>query len=625
MSRPAVSKAQTTYPIFAATFASNRPGVLVVGGGGGAGRSGVKNQITAYDFTSRAPTIQSFAEIEASKDDSITCLDNLSTKDGLILFAGNGSSEEERLKGNNEHLRAFELKYPKSAEKTDGKVDFVSKTKLFKTPKSDGGKKEGYQRIAKLSPARRTTSSTPSRRIGAIASSLAGDENEIVIFSATSTKPADQDVIGRIDLHQGQEANDLDIFTQEEGEFRIAYVTDSNVFVQDVNWDFDQRKTKGKNEHRKLYTIPHVEKGAKSKLRCVRWLSSKHLLLLKNLPNRTGVELLLIHLYEDGPASVVLRKTLPKHVKAATDMDVSLLDADEDGAYQIAIAVAAIDISLTVYTMDYHGPARDSLSSFHAFNSYDNVHDVQMTKAVFSPFYKPEVSTGRQAPPQYLRLASTSLGNTISVETFQLQYTGSRYVLQTARSRNLFTAATYLVGAMIVAVIALLIQSLVDPEGNLTKGILPASLQNAASRHKSFGETLRDKRHNAILNNANSPVVKTTHRIADLLHLHLPHVISDTKPSVPSGQQKALVIHHDPESDGTLSTEVHAGDEDVLKKHAAARKWEELSHEERNQWKEKLSDAGMWAVGEGETILKSIFFGQLGGAIGHAAEGVLAG
>jgi hypothetical protein len=357
----------------AATFASNRPGVLVVGGGGGAGRSGVKNQITAYDFTSRAPTIQSFAEIEASKDDSITCLDNLSTKDGLILFAGNGSSEEERLKGNNEHLRAFELKYPKSAEKTDGKVDFVSKTQLFKTPKSDGGKKEGYQRIAKLSPARRTTSSTPSRRIGAIASSLAGDENEIVIFSATSTKPADQDVIGRIDLHQGQEANDLDIFTQEEGEFRIAYVTDSNVFVQDVNWDFDQRKTKGKNEHRKLYTIPHVEKGAKSKLRCVRWLSSKHLLLLKNLPNRTGVELLLIHLYEDGPASVVLRKTLPKHVKAATDMDVSLLDADEDGAYQIAIAVAAIDISLTVYTMDYHGPARDSLSSFHAFNSYDNV------------------------------------------------------------------------------------------------------------------------------------------------------------------------------------------------------------------------------------------------------------
>jgi hypothetical protein len=96
------------------------------------------------------------------------------------LFAGNGSSEEERLKGNNDHLRAFELKYPKSTEKGDGKIEFVSKTKLFRTPESDSGKKEGYQRIAKLSPACRTVSITPNRRIGAVASSLAGDENEIV-------------------------------------------------------------------------------------------------------------------------------------------------------------------------------------------------------------------------------------------------------------------------------------------------------------------------------------------------------------------------------------------------------------------------------------------------------------
>ena len=165
----------------------------------------------------------------------------------------------------------------------------------------------------------------------------------------------------------------MDLWTQEEGKYQLTYVTDSEVFVQAVNWDLDTKKSKGKNEHRKLYTIPHIEKGARSKLRCVRWLSPKHLLLLKNKPGRTGVELLIVHIYEEGPASVVLRKTLPKHVKAATDMDVSLLDADKDGAYQIAIAIAAIDISLMVYTMDYHGPARDSLSSFHAFNSYDNV------------------------------------------------------------------------------------------------------------------------------------------------------------------------------------------------------------------------------------------------------------
>jgi prolactin regulatory element-binding protein len=248
-----------------------------------------------------------------------------------------------------------------------------------------------------------------------------------------------------------------------------------------------------------------------------------------------------------------------------------------------------------------------------------------MSKVVFSPFYKPEGSAGRKAPPQYLRLASTSLANTISCETFPLQHIGSRYVLQTARSRNIFTAATYLVIAMVVAVMALLIQTLIDPEGNLTKGILPASLSSAASHHKTFGETLRDKRHEAILNNADSPVVKTSQRIADLLHLHVPHVLSNSGSPDPSPEQKALVIHQDPESEGTLSTEVHAGDKAVLKKHATAKRWEDLSKEERKLWKEKLSDAGMWAVGEGETILKSIFFGQIGGVIGHVAEGVLGG
>ncbi|KAF1947896.1 hypothetical protein EJ02DRAFT_499024 [Clathrospora elynae] len=627
MSRPTVSKAKTSYPIFAATFASSKPGYLVVGGGGGAGNHGIQNQITLFDFSSRAPTVQPCAELMVSKDDSVNGLASLATKDGLILYAGINSSEADRLNGKNDHFRSFEVRFP--AGQVHGSINFLSQISLFTTPQTASAKKDSFQRLVRLSPPQRTTLSTLNRRIGAIASSFAGDDNEVIIFSATSNKPADQDIIGRITLHNGQEANDIDIFAHEEGRFQVAYITDHNVFVQNVNYDFEQRTTKGKNEHRKIYSIPlgvGENKARLKKLRCSRWLSPKHLLLLANKPNRTGVELLVLHLYEEGPGSIVVRKTLPKHVKAATDMDVALLDIDSDGAYQIAIAVAAIDVSLHVYTMDYHGAARDSLSSFHAFNSYDNVHEFQMTKVVFSPFYKPEIPVGRKALPQYLRLASTSLGNSISCETFQLQPEGSRHVLQTARSRNMFTAATYLVIAMVVAVIALLIQSLIDPEGNLTKGLLPSSLQNAASHHKTFGESLREKRHAAVLNNADSPVVKTTQRIADLLDHHLTTVLSDSDSestsSVPSLQQKALIIHHDSEAEG-LSTEVHDGHEDVLKKHAQAKKWEELSKEEKKLWKQKLTDAGMWAAGEGETILKSIFFGQIGGLVGQVAEGVI--
>jgi hypothetical protein len=105
MSRPAVSKAKSTphaystsfhsqltetasYPLYAATFASSKPGVLIVGGGGGAGRHGVKNKISVFDFTSRAPEIEPCAEIEASQDDSVTSLAGLGAKDGLIVYAG---------------------------------------------------------------------------------------------------------------------------------------------------------------------------------------------------------------------------------------------------------------------------------------------------------------------------------------------------------------------------------------------------------------------------------------------------------------------------------------------------------------------------------------------------------
>jgi hypothetical protein len=182
----------------------------------------------------------------------------------------------------------------------------------------------------------------------------------------------------------------------------------------------------------------------------------------------------------------------------------------------------------------------------------------------------------------------------------------------------MYTAATYLVIAMVVAALALLIQSFIDPQGELTRHIVPRSLQNAGSQYKPMGEMVREKRHGAILNNADSPVVKTAHRIQDLLHLHMPH---HTSPDA-TAQQKALVIHHDSEG-SELSTEVHESTDEVIRKHTEAKQWEELSEEERHYWRKKLSDAGMWAVGEGETILKSIFFGNIAGAIGAAAQGVI--
>ncbi|KAF1920915.1 hypothetical protein BDU57DRAFT_465811 [Ampelomyces quisqualis] len=529
-----------------------------------------------------------------------------------MVFAGNGSSMEERLKGQDTHFKAFEVQLPKG--KPAG-VNFLSRTQLFTPPKGESARKEMYQRLLKLSPAPRTATTTPNKRIGAIASGLAGDENEIVVFSATSNRPQAQDIIKRIKLAVGQEANDLDISDLGEGRFQVAYCLDSDVYIQDVDFDFAKLKSRTETERRKLYTVPHPEAGARkgrAKVRGIRWLSPKHLLLLANKPNRTGVELLLLHMYEEGPGSIVARKTLPSHVKAATDFDVALLDADEDGAYQVVVAVGGIDVSLSIYTIDYHGPARDSLSQLYKYATYDEVHPMQMTKVLFSALDKK--TTG----PQYLRLATTSLGNTISVETFEtIEISGgtdkARHVIQTARTRRLHAGATYLVIAMVVAAMALMIQSLIDPEGALTSSLIPARYRGYAGN--TFGEAHRSKRHAAVLNNADTPAVRVERRVRDLLHLHNP-------PANPAATENALVIYHDPDSK-EVSTEVHKGHEAVLEKHTDAKRWDDLSKEDQLLWKKKLGDAGMWAVEEGETILKSIFFGQIGGLVGQVAQGVL--
>ncbi|KAF2660546.1 hypothetical protein K491DRAFT_649316 [Lophiostoma macrostomum CBS 122681] len=630
MSPPSVSKASVKYPIFAATWSYNNPAILTVGGGGGAGnRSGVPNAISCFDTSSRAPTLEPFAEIELSRDDdSVTCLSNLATKDGSILYAGINSSEAERLKGKNEHFRAFEVFYPKKTAndardtKTPERIQFVSKIGLLSPVSSESAKKDGYQRLIRLSPPRLGQSG--AKRIAALSSSLAESQNELVILAAVSNKPLPSEVIQRVGLGE-KEANDIDIVEPELGQFSVAYCLDQEVFVQNVGYDFDRKKVKNKLEApRKKYAVPYpdtFEKAGRSRIRCIRWLSSNHCLLLANSANRTGVELLVLHLYNsEGMGSIITRKRLPGHVKQAVDMDISRLDADENGAYQVVIAIAAQDVSLHLYTIEYRGNLRDSFSGFTSYAVYRDVHPVQMTKIALSPFSPPEPSS--KPRPQYLRLASASLGNTVTVDTFRLHplssRPNSRHVLTSERYEKFIKTAQYLAGAFIALMLALMFQSLIDPEGNLTKSILPKSIQNAAGRLQAPGGIV-DEVHRAKLSTdgVEIPVAKAAHRLRDLLHLH--H--SDGE----EASQKALVIHHDPELGSSLSTEVHASSEDIIKKHTDAKTWEELSQAERKRWKDKLIDAGMWTVEEGETILKSIFFGQVGGLVGQVAQGVMHG
>jgi hypothetical protein len=607
------------------------------------GRSGVGNKITAFDVSSRAPKIEPSAEIELSRDeDSVTCLANLATKDGLIFYAGLNSSPADRDANKNEHFRSFELKYPKNkpagknekatAESSEGKISFLSKTSLFKAPETVAAKKDGYQRLLRLSRPKRSPAG--SKRIGAIASSLAGQENEVVVFNATTSSPkVPGDIIQRISPRKGEEANDIDILELEDGEFKLVYCTDYSVFTSDISYDFSTKKPREKLESpQSKYSAPYpdvFEKRGRKKIRCVRWLSPSHILLLVNTLDRTGAELQILRLYGDTMGSITYSKTLGRHIKQATDMDVAILDADENGAYQVVIAVAGSDCSTSMFTIDYRGSTKNSLSKFHFFNTVRDVHPFQITKVVFSPFFSPYTAPNadkiKTLGPQYLRLASTSLGNTIVVDTMTLQPASSkaksRYILGAPGSKtNIF--ATWFVSLIVLLVSIMLALPLVDPEGVWTKAVIPESIRNAAASFRPIEAPMDDARaavHSAIPEGIREPVARTSHRLRDLLHLH-------HDPEAKDGDQaKAIVLRADPESEGKVSTEVHDGPEAVIQADTEAKRWEELNHEERSWWKRKLTDGGMWAKDEGETVLKGIFFGQMGGLVGEIAQGVLNG
>ena len=276
---------------------------------------------------------------------------------------------------------------------------------------------------------------------------------------------------------------DMDILEPYDAQFQVAYATDHEVFA--LNFEYDSGKYRSHGQAatpQKKYSVPYpdvFDNKGRPKLRCLRWLSPDRLLVLLNSPKRSGAELRILHLLDNGLGSVVAQRRLPRHVKAAVDMDVCCLDTDERGAYQAVVAVAGVDISISMYTIDFHGSQKNRPGQLRPLTSFRDAHPVQMTKVVFSPYSSsrsswsdPQQNKASPPGPQHLRLASTSLGNTIVVHTFALQLitgkAGSRHVVSSKSSQTLHSAINAalvltnpfnIIKILIVIVIALFLYS----------------------------------------------------------------------------------------------------------------------------------------------------------------------
>ena len=297
-----------------------------------------------------------------------------------------------------------------------------------------------------------------------------------MVFDATSSRPSEDDVRGRIRLGKKEEAGDVDITEGKDGEYLIAYCTDYEVYLYDLQSTTNESTT----EPRFVYGTPHPDAFATTKarptFRSLRFLTPNLVVLLQNLPGRTGAELLLLEIPKTTPLGrIILRKHLHKGIKSASGLTIALLapsDLTTHNNSQHVITVAGADISLTILTLDLPS----TRPKFHAHAFLPTVHPLQITGLTLSTFHPP--SHASTAPVQYLKLASISMGSTVVVHTLPLSpyptpssksalKTSPRYVLTVPgrASESAQLGFSVLVSIIVVALGAFFLQAWTEIRG----------------------------------------------------------------------------------------------------------------------------------------------------------------
>lgn len=661
---PSIPAAKITlsYPLYGADFDPRNPGFLLVGGGGGEGRSGVGNKIVCLIFcqlraklmngqtllnATRREELSEVVEIELSRDeDSVTSLAiSQSSETSVTALAGINSSEADQKAGKNQHLRSFRLEYPPrrradgDAEKSipyTGKTEALGQTALFSKPQ---GEKDGiYQRIVRLSPLRNSS----QRPVAAISTGLAL-KGEICVFQSDSSL-TNVDVLGRISLDE-EEAADIDIWSGEEADTAVlSYCTSLKVFIYAISLS-----TSSVISHLPVYAVPVPEafkSPARPKLRSLRFLSPRHILLLANRPQRAGADLIVLKLDRIGSAgNSTLQKRLNKSTKAANGLEVCFLSTSPTGERQILIAVAGQDGSIELLTMEYS--PKKGLGTFKPYTIIRDIHPASITKLAFSTFHPPPYPITSSTRPQSVKLASVSVGQTVVIHTLVLKpypppsdkNTTPRYILATSptSSQTLQNTFSVFMAIVVIGIAAVLLQAFTEirfglnsysyPYLGASKWISPDIQALIQRPFRVIPSSIIDS-DEPVASVVSEAAASAPSKLSALLSAQM-HAAQQTQTQTGSedteapSQSHAIIVR--PNADPAsldVSTELHpagsssSGDED-----STVTKWEDLSTEVQKSWLKRLKDGGHWVEEQGEAVLKGVFFAEVAGAVAGAVGG----
>ncbi|KAH6636565.1 hypothetical protein F5144DRAFT_184551 [Chaetomium tenue] len=602
---PAIPSAELrlSYPLYALDFDPEDANRLIVGGGGGAARSGVGNKVTVLD-ASHEGTLQIASEIELSRDeDSVNTLAVGSRRNNSLLFyTGINSAEDDLKKGKNEHFRVFTADLP-SKSKAEPKIAEVSRSAFFSTTDN-----EAYQRLLRI-----------SGRVGAAATGSIGraKDAQIAIFdipAATSNNPTPK-LRGKVELPK--EAMDMDIMQISEDEHQLVYCDDYDIYTVVIS------KTTTSGPH-SVFTMPIEEAiGAKDRasFRSIRFLTPTFVLAVANVPKAGGAVLQGFRLpkptdlgkeEKEGKGRLAISAHLPKSITRATGMAVRNLSppatpTSKQGDTQFAIAVTGQDSSVTLYTLDHQSIGDINLiSNLYPITTLKEVHLGPISGLAFSPFTPPSKPSPTTTP--HIKLASIgSMANTCIIHSLPLKphpttattttkQPAPRYILALA-SRRPSPRNLLLGSALVFALLALLLQGILEVRG-ASRPVIGARSFTPVTWHQPG-------RFYGVAPSVGGGVLAEYHDLASA---------AAVGGEGGKGVEKVVVLHHrvtEEAEEGVLKVEGH--DEE---RHGPARGWEELEEGQREAWKGTLKKAGQWGEEMGEAVFRGVLFGEIAGVVG---------
>uniref|UniRef100_L2FY46 Guanine nucleotide-exchange factor SEC12 n=1 Tax=Colletotrichum fructicola (strain Nara gc5) TaxID=1213859 RepID=L2FY46_COLFN len=562
------AKLTLDYLPYACEFDPQDANRLLVGGGGGANRSGVANKITVID-TSAKDELRIAGEADLSRNEDSVMTLAVGPKKGRTshVYAGINSSPADVEKGKNEHFRVFGVEQSKARLSVGANSPSVNLAELSRSALFAPAENDKQRRLRLSAPF------GEKHQLGAVATGLA-KQSQISLFEVSAASGAAVKPRGTLEI--SREAMDLDVIQTGDETFQVAFCDERDLFVVNV--------TKNSVDGPHLaFTIKEDGAGVTPIFRSIRYLSPNFIMAGCNLPKRTGVVLLGIRLpmKEEEKGRLAASAKLPKTVTQATTIAVRNLNPASTpeaklGNTQFVVAVAGQDRSVSLFTVEHKSLSNlELLTNLERLTTLKEVHPLNITNVALSHFVPPKTT----ARPQYLKLASISMKNTVVVHS-------------------------------------ILLKKFTDREVPLRKGGPP--------RPQRYAVALQPKRYGTKATITLATIIVLVLAVLFQIGLESAGFLSTLIGEVHTLQGDPIVIREDavtpthPEENPVPRFQAAVHDEAV---YGPAVSWDDLSAQQKKLWKEKLSKAGHWTQNMGESVFKGILFGELAGAVRQAVAG----